>query len=136
MKNNFDDALHIVRKINYFFGMCLEDIDHLKYDEALKALLKTAVHAHGDLFLKQMLTSIKLIEKASHLGMIADDWDPTDDLLKNVQSEFDARFGNVNKKKFQAGDPFSERQENKKDDEKTPQGPRDNKGPQGGIPRA
>jgi hypothetical protein len=127
--------IHIVKKINFFLGMCMDDVDHTSYSDEAKMLLRFSINSHGVIFLNKLMDSIKLAEKVS--GMKGDDdWEPSKDLIENVQEEWNERLKDVRKKKFKTENLFSDRQEDKKDDEAPTKDPRDNKRPQGGIPGA
>lgn len=125
-KNNFEDALHIVKKINFFLGMCMEDVDHLNYNDDAKMMLRFAINTHGSQFLQQLINSVRIAEKVNIIGDSS--WEPNADAIADVQEEWNKRFGNVNKKKFKTENLFSEGQSSQENGETTEQDPRNNKG--------
>lgn len=134
-RHNFEDMIHIIKKINFFLGMCMEDIDHTNYDADARMLLKFAINAEGVIFLNKLMDVISLAEKVSSIKNGDDGWKPSKDLVENVQEEWDKRFKNVGKTKPKTENLFSEGQEDQENVEKDEQDLRDDKGPQGGTPR-
>src|ERR1035437_708686 len=118
MKHNFEDMIHIVKKINFFLGMCMQDVEHTNYSDDAKMLLKFAINTHGATYLNQLMDAIKLAETVSNLKG-GDNWDPSKKALDQVQEEWSERFKNVGKKKFKTENLFSEGQESKEDAEKS-----------------
>ena len=136
MKHNFEDMIHIVKKINFFLGMCMQDVDHTNYSDDAKMLLKFAINTHGATYLNQLMDSIKLAETVNNLKG-GDNWDPSKKALDEVQEEWNAGFKNVGKKSFKTENLFSDGQESKEDAEKSggdSEGP--SKGAEGQVPGA
>ena len=114
-KDNLSDAIHIVKKIDYFLRMCLQDVEHLNYSEDAKMMLRWAISTHGPNMLNELLVSVRLAEKINNTSG-DDTWNPSKENMENVQEEWNKRFGNVGKKKPKTENLFSEGQGSEDDD--------------------
>lgn len=124
-KDNFDDAIHIVKKINFFLAMCLQDVDHLNYDEEPRQVLKYLLNQHGTIFLSHLVDSAVLVEKISKINQTKDTLELSDEGAKYIQDEWNKVFnGQTKRPKLEVRNIFSEGQTRKEDAQKGPRDPR------------
>lgn len=124
--DNFDDAMHIVKKINYFLGMCLQDVDHLNYKDNEKQMLRTLMNIHGNLFLNNLVEAVVVTDNLSKIKYSKDmNITLSDEDANKIQEEWDKVFNNVGKKKLKTRDLFSEGQTSKEDAKESERDPSD-----------
>jgi len=133
--NNLDDMMHIIRKINFFLGMSVQDIDHLNYGEEEKGLLKTILNLNGQGLLNSLAESAVMIDRLSKSRVKIPKWNPEEVKLEDIQKEWNKVFLNVKETGSSPTNPISEGQTSKKDDEppfgdsRPPEVPEGEKGP-------
>lgn len=133
-KDNFDDAMHIVKKINYFLGMCLQDVDHLNYEDNEKQMLRMLMNVHGNMFLNNIVESVIVTNNLSNIKLSKGiNVSLTEEDSKRIQEEWDKVInGKTKRLKLETRDLFSESQENKTDVEKGTGDPRNPEMEEGG----
>lgn len=129
-QDNFDDVMHIIKKINFFLGMCLQDIDHLNYTDNERRMLKMFLNLNGKILLNNMVEAAAGLDKISKDCRTVPELEVTNAEVDKVQEEWDKVFKHVGKKRSQTEDTHSEGQASKKNVEKGTGDPRDPKEPE------
>jgi hypothetical protein len=114
-KNNLEDVLYIIKKLNWYFGMSIQDLGRTNYSDEEKMVLKHVLNSAGSVLLDQMVNTAMMVDKVSIIRSGDPNWKPTKVTTENVQKEFNKVFGNGEKKNTKATDLLSEGQEGKKD---------------------
>jgi len=131
-KKNFENVLHIIRKLNWYFGMTIQDIEYLDYSEEEKTVLKHVINSAGNILLDQVVNVAVMVDKLSNLRAGDPNWAPSTNVTDNVQNEFHKVFGD-DKKNSKTENVFPEGQKSKKDEKEskqdTPGAPGSSEGP-------